>query len=243
LRSASKETKECALQDTDFIDFVDTPEDKRRYKFINNKKQKWVVIHSSKRAKKDKCDRDRLIAKAKEMLENKSSLNSKRGAKKFIKTNKTQNIAADLDILKIAEDAKFDGFYALSFSQEDASAADIAAAYHGLWQIEESFRALKNFFEVRPMFHWTKKRIEGHIMLNFLLLVMEEFLLSSQGSESQNIDVSNDKIRQAIDELELSLITIDNTTLISYSKLTHCQIMILNFLNIPLPKNKLTTPL
>lgn len=241
LRGASQAIKELALKEDDFIDFSDTLEDKKLYKFINNKEQKWVVIHSSKRAQKDKRDRQRLIEKAQEILDHKSSLNDKRGAKKFIKVAKSQNIDAALDDQKIAEDARFDGFYAISFSQADASATDIVAAYHGLWRVEESFRTLKSFFEVRPMFHWTKKRIEGHIMLNFLLLVMEQFLLSKCCNTGQDVDISHEKMRQAIDDLELSIISIDNATLTSYARLTDSQTMLLNSLNIPIPQNHLET--
>ena len=53
------------------------------------------------------------------------------------------------------------------------NAQEIAAAYHNLWRVEESFRTLKSFFSTRPMFHWTAKRISGHIMLNFIALVLE----------------------------------------------------------------------
>jgi len=49
-------------------------------------------------------------------------------------------------------------------------------AYHTLWKIEESFRITKSTLEVRPVFHWTPKRIRGHFVLCFLSFMMERKL-------------------------------------------------------------------
>ena len=40
---------------------------------------------------------------------------------------------------KIERDSLFDGYYALSFSDDNMKAEDISSAYHHLWKIEESF--------------------------------------------------------------------------------------------------------
>lgn len=239
LRVASKAVKEEALDDNGFCELKCSDNDTRRYKFINNNRQSWVVVHSSKRGEKDRRDRARLVEKAEEMLRNKSALNSRRGAKKFIKTPKGAGKEALLDLTKIQEDARFDGYYAISFSQANASAIDITSAYQGLWQIEESFRILKSFFEVRPMFHWTKRRIEGHIMLNFLLLAMEQFLLSHIKTcyKYEDEHISHNRLRSAIDDLDYSILSINDSKFASYSKITDYQFMILRSLNIPLPKN------
>ena len=40
--------------------------------------------------------------------------------------------------------------------------------YRGLWQIERAFRITKGTLELRPMFHFTKKRIEAHVCICFV---------------------------------------------------------------------------
>jgi len=133
LRSAAKNVQAEAISEDKFINLSTTKDDIKRYKFIKNSEQTWVILHSSKRAQKDRADRERLLEKAQEMLVNKSSLSNKRGARKFIKTSEAASNNATLDTKKIECDTKFDGYYAISFSDNNMSVKDIASAYHGLW--------------------------------------------------------------------------------------------------------------
>ena len=40
--------------------------------------------------------------------------------------------------------------------------------YRGLWRIEEAFRVNKHTLKMRPVYHWTRKRIQAHIAICFL---------------------------------------------------------------------------
>ncbi len=50
-------------------------------------------------------------------------------------------------------------------------------AYRGLWQVERAFREMKSGLELRPVYHWTERRIRGHIMVCFLAFVLEVVLM------------------------------------------------------------------
>ena len=39
--------------------------------------------------------------------------------------------------------------------------------------MERAFRELKSGLDLRPVYHWTEKRIRGHVMVCFLALVLE----------------------------------------------------------------------
>jgi len=233
LRSASKVVKAEAIDSEGYNSFPcsQNSEDLHKYKIIKNQDSSWVVLWSAKRAAKDKQDRQRLVERAQEMLAD-NKVQDKRGAKKYIRGSKT---AYCLDAIKIEQDAQFDGFYALSFSDESMSPQDIAGAYHGLWKIEESFRTIKDFFEVRPMFHWTPKRISGHIMLNFIALVLENDLLLKLKTKVENI--AHFSIREAIANMQFSILQIGNNQFLSYSSLNALQKTILKSLAINLPLN------
>jgi ribosomal protein S24E len=43
-------------------------------------------------------------------------------------------------------------------------------AYHNLWNVERAFRIAKSKIEIRPMFHFTRRRIEAHICICFVAL-------------------------------------------------------------------------
>jgi transposase len=206
-----------------------TDENNEQYKLAEN----MVVTYSPKRAKKDKADRDRLIEKAERLLENPEKIKStnKRGGRKYInqvdpdKDKSTYALAAD----RIEQDARFDGYYAIQTSEKSMAAADVMEAYHTLWKIEESFRIMKSTLEIRPVYHWSKTRIEGHFVVCFLAFLMErkmELLLKNAenaGNEksaknAENADdqesfgspdspASPQKIREALNTMQLAAVT------------------------------------
>lgn len=52
-------------------------------------------------------------------------------------------------------------------------AAEVAQASKQLWRVERAFRELKHRREIRPMYHWTDRRIRGHVMVCFLAFYLE----------------------------------------------------------------------
>ena len=59
-------------------------------------------------------------------------------------------------------------------NDDTLSGEDIALGYKGGWIIESCFRRMKQTgLQVRPMFHWTARRIEAHVKLCVLALQMQ----------------------------------------------------------------------
>ena len=52
----------------------------------------------------------------------------------------------------------------------DIPIQDVYTAYHNLWHVERAFRIAKSKIEIRPMFHFTRKRIEAHVCICFVAL-------------------------------------------------------------------------
>ncbi len=76
----------------------------------------------------------------------------------------------------IAEEARFDGFYALrtSLPAEQADAAATVLAYKGLARVERAFRCMKTVdLDLRPVFHWTAPRVRAHVLLCMLAYYLE----------------------------------------------------------------------
>jgi transposase len=193
--------------------------------------EKLLCLYSSKRAKKDASDRERLIKKALEMLES-GNYKYKRGAKKYLKIEDKK--AEGLDIKKIENAAKYDGYYAISYSDESLSPSLVAGTYRGLWKIEASFRNMKNFFEARPIFHWNAERISGHIALNFICLVLEQYL--EQELTKIDCKLSPEDLRKAVAGLQRSVIDIDGKKeMMVYANLAKNQQNLLNLLKIKQP--------
>jgi transposase len=79
-----------------------------------------------------------------------------------------------LDAVKVKAAEKLDGKFVVITNDDTLSAEDIALGYKGGWIIESCFRRMKQTgLEVRPMFHWTARRIEAHVKLCVLALQMQ----------------------------------------------------------------------
>ena len=89
-----------------------------------------------------------------------------------------------LDEAKIAEEEKYDGYYAVATNLDDP-AKEILAVAHNRYKIEDCFRIMKTNFSGRPVFHWTPSRIKSHFLLCYTALLVYRLLerkLAEQGT-------------------------------------------------------------
>ena len=92
---------------------------------------------------------------------------------KFLDITKDVGITINED--KIKEDEKWDGWKGY-ITNTDLEAKVTVSEYHGLWVVERAFRVTKGNLEMRPVFHFTAKRIEAHICICFIAYkVYKEF--------------------------------------------------------------------
>ena len=68
---------------------------------------------------------------------------------------------------KINEDSKWDGLKGY-ITNTDLDAERVVDQYHGLWVVEKAFRISKGTLDMRPMFHFTERRIEAHVCICFV---------------------------------------------------------------------------
>ena len=72
------------------------------------------------------------------------------------------DVKVSIDYGQLEKDARWDGLKGY-LTNADLPVTDIYAAYHNLWHVEKAFRISKSKIEIRPMFHFTKRRIEAHV--------------------------------------------------------------------------------
>lgn len=145
--------------------------------------QKQLVYYSKKYAEKQKKERELVIAKAKDLIANpgKYTRATSIGAAGYIKNIKfdketgeiPDGISLSLNLEKIAEEEKYDGYYSIVTSEKNLSDTEIRDIYKGLWEIEESFKIIKTEFRARPVY----LRIENHINAHFLICFVSLLIL------------------------------------------------------------------
>jgi len=189
LKTLSKAKKESILSDEDVIPCVVGKEllwtKEIEHNASDSHKRKLIVSYSSKRAKKDASDRnklvDRLLKKAKDGKIGLDKLISNAGTKKYINSNGKNQVS--INYQKIEADSAWDGIHGL-ITNSDLSPQQVIDRYRGLWQIEDAFRVNKHDLKMRPIYHWNPKRIQGHICLCFItysLVKQVQFMLAKAG--------------------------------------------------------------
>lgn len=67
-------------------------------------------------------------------------------------------------------------FLKTRLSPEEFSTADLVRTYKMLQEIERAFRELKDFLKIRPIFHWTDRRVKAHVMICVLAYLLEKMV-------------------------------------------------------------------
>jgi len=149
--------------------------------------EKQVIYWSRDYDKRAKAERQPAIDLAKNLIGNVAKFNKKNShsASKYVKNlvfdSKTGEIIEaksklSLDLEKIAEEEKYDGYYAIVTSELDKTNEEIIDIYRELWRIEETFKITKSELESRPVYLTRQEHIEAHFLICFVSLVLIRLL-------------------------------------------------------------------
>ena len=200
IRGASPELREYVLDESDYIHKGEDYKIKSRVyprEIIITKKngtkekirldEKQVVYWSKDYDKRAKAERQPAIDLAKTLIRNVAKFNKKNShsASKYVKhlvfDAKTGEIIQaksklSLDLEKIAEEEKYDGYYAIVTSELEKTNEEIIDIYRELWRIEETFKITKSELEARPVYLSRTEHIEAHFLICFISLVLVRLL-------------------------------------------------------------------
>ena len=76
----------------------------------------------------------------------------------------------------IAEEEKYDGFYAVCTNLDDMNVAEVIHINKKRWEIEECFRIMKTEFKARPVYLQREDRIKAHFLTCFIALFIYRLL-------------------------------------------------------------------
>jgi transposase len=182
--------------------------------------RRLIVTYSSKRAHKDRADRQALLDRLAAKLGPSQAVDKKTGEIKPAKPNAQKLITnsgylryveqADtggafvLDEDKIATDAAWDGLHAIVTNDRASSAKMLLARYRRLWLIEESFRTLKHGLAVRPIYHFKPERVAAHIGLCYLAFALARH--AQQRIKLAQSAMSVERIRAVLHGVQASIV-------------------------------------
>jgi len=168
------------------------PKHDNEFHEIKKGDSRLIVSYSSVRARKDKYNRDKGIKRLQKAYKTgnitKENIN-KRGYNKFLEISDHVKVVINQE--KIHEDEKWDGLKGY-ITNTSLSAKDVYEQYNGLWVVEKAFRITKGTLEIRPMFHFTPRRIEAHVCICFVAYKVYKEL--ERVLKTNNINLSVDKV-------------------------------------------------
>lgn len=143
-------------------------------------KQYLIITFSRKMMEYQRTIRNRQIERAQKLLNLKDPEEIKKGpndVRRFLKrTAKSKNgekaeVRYSLDLDKIAEEERYDGYYAVATNLNDP-AKDILKIAHKRYKIEDCFRVMKTNFDARPVYHRKPERIKSHFLICYTALLI-----------------------------------------------------------------------
>lgn len=166
--------------------------DKKMFEIDKGNGRRLLVGYTDDRARKDAYNRAKGLRRLEKAYKrgtlSKDHIN-KRGYNKFLEISKDVEVA--IDYQKVEMDAAWDGLKGY-LTNTDIPVEDVYTAYHNLWNVERAFRIAKSKIEIRPMFHFTKRRIEAHICICFVALKVYKEL--ERLLKMAHINMSVDKV-------------------------------------------------
>lgn len=174
LKNSTEDIKQTALFDEDYKEIAqyDNGEevDHILAKTIDAPQgRKLLCYYSSARARKNAYDREKALEKIKKYLDSSGKTKLTSALKKpYVKMEHKGQNNVILDEDAIAKDKAFDGYFALCTNIKNGCEKELLGYYRGLWQVEQSFRVMKHNLEIRPVFHYTQRRIKAHFALCYM---------------------------------------------------------------------------
>ena len=149
-----------------------------------------IYQYKAKRAKMDLLNIDKLLDKAKKMLDGKAEYRRNR----FLKVKgQTKEINYEL-----VEQSRLKAGIKGYVTDLDIAAQEVIDAYHQLFEIERSFRMSKSDLKARPIFHHKRDSIEAHLTVVFAALAISRVIQARTGLSIKRFKNTLEPIRTSV---------------------------------------------
>jgi len=201
------------------------------------RRRRYILCYNPSEARRQKKHREEVVAFLEVELDKHQSrkatarwaidLLASRRYKRYLTITKSNNIRIDRN--KVKESGKYDGKWVIETNDDTITLEDAACGYKGLMVIERCFRSMKRTqIKMCPMYHWVPRRIEAHVKLCVLSLLIERI------AEIECSDTWS-RIQHNLEGLQVSEFRINSHKFFRRNEITPNIRNLLNKLKIPAP--------
>jgi transposase len=205
------------------------------------RRTRYILCFNPKEAKRQRKHREEIITLLDEKLKSHPNqlasaqwaieLLASRRFKRYLRVTKAGKICIDKKAIK--EAARYDGKWVIETNDDTISLEDAALGYKSLMVIERCFRSLKcTQIKMMPMYHWVSRRIEAHVKICVMALMIERIA-------ELECKLPWAQIREALDELQVTEFFNLKYRVLMRNEVTSKTRKILNLLKINPPKQVL----
>ena len=170
------------------------------------RRKRYILCYNPKEAERQRKHRQMIV----ELLEDELARHKDRSAtaqwaiellasrrfKRYLRILKSGKVRIDRSAVREAE--KYDGKWVIETNDDTISLEDAACGYKSLMVIERCFRSLKRTqIKMTPMYHWASRRIEAHVKICVLALLVERIAELACGTPWH-------RIRRALEKLQVT---------------------------------------
>lgn len=181
----------------------------RRVKSKALLKQHVIITFSRKSMEYQRFVRNGQVERAKKILNGSDPDSYKKGPNDVMRFIKKVSPGKDkyvIDTDRIAEEEKYDGFYAIATNLDD-DVKDVIAINEQRYKIEDCFRILKTDFVSSPYFHRTRERIIAHFMICYTALLIFRLLEVKLRISDKNTHVTARNIIETLNNMKVANIS------------------------------------
>ncbi len=191
------------------------------YEFTYNSRR-LIVAYSQTRATRDRQIRTRAVARLTKRLASGQAI--RRTPYLHVPLEGTPSLDHDA----IAQAERWDGIKGYITNNPRITADDAISHYHQLYQVENSFRISKSDLRMRPTFHFKPERLESHIVLCMLSLLVLRILEQAL----KPLHISPQEAVHTLSLAQAGRVTLASQPLTIPPRYTHDQILILDQLGL-----------
>jgi len=168
------------------------------------RRKRYILCYNPKEARRQQKHREQIVQLLEAELDRHKDpsataqwaieLLASRRYKRYLRVTKAKKIR--MDRMAIRNAAKYDGKWVIETNDDTISLEDAALGYKGLMVIERCFRSLKRTqIKMTPMYHWLSRRIECHVKICVLALMIERIAERTCGKPWHQIRRSLDRLQ------------------------------------------------
>jgi hypothetical protein len=201
-------------------------------------RDRFVICHNPERAERDRAVRAQILERLRQEIHHADGLPPSKRAelygalatkpayKRFLRRTPTGKLR--IDRAAVAREVKLDGKFLLRTSDESLTPADLAQGYKALYEVERGWRDVKHTIDMRPAYHRREDRIEAHVQLCWLALLLLRVAETEVGDTWRNL-------RNELDRMHLVTLATNEGSVAQRTELTPGHRRILAALDLPEP--------